>query len=148
MKSVICDLDGTLVDVRSIKHYIEQKPKDLDAFHRYSIGCPANFAVKLAIDSCKYEFSILIVTARQDQYRLNSVLWLNSNCIDYDELYMRKDGDDRPDYEVKSDILDQIITDGYEPIHAYDDNPNIIRLWTERGIETTFVEGFGFDSHE
>jgi len=49
--------------------------------------------------------------------------------------------DHRKDYLVKSDILRQIRA-RFEPIHAWDDNPAIIRLWNEQGIPCTVVPGW------
>ena len=38
----IFDLDGTLVDVNNIRHYVEGKKKNFDLFHKESINCPPN----------------------------------------------------------------------------------------------------------
>jgi hypothetical protein len=51
---------------------------------------------------------------------------------------MRKDGDFRPDYEVKSEILAKIKKQ-WNVIHAIDDNPAVLRLWFENGISTTKI---------
>jgi hypothetical protein len=45
------------------------------------------------------------------------------------------------EYEVKKDMLDTI-RKAYTVIHAWDDNPSIIKLWTEEGIPTTTVPGW------
>ena len=58
-----------------------------------------------------------------------------------DMLMMRGDEDNRPDYEVKKDML-RTIEQAYNVIHAWDDNMNIIRLWQENGIPTTVVPGW------
>jgi hypothetical protein len=65
--------------------------------------------------------------------------------LPYEQMYMRRNGDYRPDYEVKRDILDMIRADGYNPVKAYDDNPNVWDVWEAAGIETVRVEGYGFD---
>ena len=49
-------------------------------------------------------------------------------------FYMRADNDYRPDTEVKSDMLDQMHKDGYNPTMAFDDRPSVIRMWKERGL--------------
>jgi hypothetical protein len=59
---------------------------------------------------------------------------------------MRRDGDFRPDGVVKLEILDMIKEDGYNVIHAWDDNPAVIEVWQSQGIPVTVVEGYGFDS--
>ena len=63
------------------------------------------------------------------------------NKVPSDMLMMRGNEDYRKDYLVKKDMLDTI-RKAYNVIHAWDDNPNIIRLWKEEGIPHTVVEGW------
>lgn len=148
MKAILLDLDGTACDVRSIKHHVEGSVKNLDRYHLESVNCPPNAHVLKLVDEFRNDHAILVVTARDFKYYQSTVIWLDQHNIAYNDIFMRSRGDVRPDYEVKSDMLTEIIKKGYSPVHAFDDNPAIIRLWSEHGIETTFIEGYGFDSHE
>ena len=58
-----------------------------------------------------------------------------------DMLMMRGNEDNRKDYEVKRDMLNTI-RKAYDVVHAWDDNPAIIRLWAEEGIPHTVVPGW------
>lgn len=146
MKAEIFDLDGTLCDVRSIRHYVTGKKKNFHAFHRESVNCPPNPEVVEALNTAhKNGRAILIVTARSFDFAMHSMYWLSLNNIKYDQMYMRRAKDSRPDYIVKKEILKIIKRDGYEPVKAYDDNPNVWDVWEEAGIETVRVEGFGFE---
>jgi hypothetical protein len=49
-------------------------------------------------------------------------------------LFMRKDGDHRPDHQVKSNILDDILAKGWDPIMAFDDRKQVVEMWRARGI--------------
>lgn len=149
--AVIFDMDGTLADVRSIRHHIvppTPKPKgwykDFHAFHSESVSVASNRAVvDHAIRAAVLGNAILIVTARRAMYRHQTAWFLALNGIPSDALYMRGDKDGREDYLVKRDILAQIQS-RYTVIHAVDDNPSVIALWQEHGIPTTVVEGWGF----
>ena len=149
--AVIFDMDGTLADVRSIRHFVgppTPKPKgwkkDFHAFHSRSVDVPANRAVvDHALRASLLGNAIIIVTARAAKYRPHTAWFLALHNIPSDALYMRDDHDLRADYYVKRDILAQI-RKSYNVIHAVDDNPEIIRLWNEEGIPCTVVEGFGF----
>lgn len=149
--ALIVDVDGTLVDVSSIRHYVVPPTpmpkgwyKDFHAFHSHSVTCPPNRAVvDHAIRAHLLGTKVLIVTARRAMYRHATAWWLALNGVPSDALYMRGDKDGREDYLVKKDILDSIRT-RYNVIHAVDDNPSVIALWEEEGIPTTIVEGFGF----
>lgn len=150
--AVIFDMDGTLADVRSIRHLVvppTPKPKgwkkDFHAFHALSVDVPPNRAVvDHAHRASLLGNAVVIVTARAAKYRPHTAFFLAMHNIPSDALYMRANNDNRPDYDVKRDILAQIRT-RYNVIHAVDDNPEVIRLWQEEGIPTTIVEGFGFD---
>lgn len=149
MDAVIYDMDGTLCDVRAIRHHVIGKKKNFHKFHTESVNCPGNMDV---VEAAKADHEagrkVLIVTAREDTFGTHTAFWLAGQGVEYDRMYMRRKGDYRPDGIVKKEILDQIIVDGYNVIKAYDDNPSIWEVWEEAGIETIRVEGFGFEEED
>lgn len=148
-KAVIFDMDGTLANVSSIRHWLERfdeskgrKIKNFDRFHEESVNVPAHSWVVNQAQVCHMlGVAVIIVTARKQRWARHTAMWLALNRVPSDAMFMRGDNDSRPDYEVKSDILDAILRT-WNVIHAVDDNPNIIRLWNERGIPTTIVPGW------
>ncbi len=140
--AIIYDMDGTLTDVRGIRHLVRGKYRNFDAFHRGSYFCPPNEQVRdMALDSNHNGYANIIVTARTETYREVSQAWLDEQGIPFENMYMRADGDFRKDYDVKREILAQILED-YDVLHAADDNPAISQVWAEREIVTTVVPGF------
>lgn len=134
----IFDMDGTLNDVRGVRHYILES-RNFDLFHRASVWCPSNqWVVELAQNG---EPNI-IVTARDTRYEWVTRNWLAKYDVPFLRLYMRAWGDTRKDFVVKQEILDQIRRDGYNPILAVDDNPNVIELWQQNDIPTIVVPGW------
>ncbi len=141
-QAIIFDMDGTLNDVRLVRHFIVDKPKNWELFHRHSYNCPTNpDVVSILRDAVSNNLVILIVTARQEIYRETTEAWLNKHNIPFENMFMRKDGDFRPDYQAKKDILKEIRS-YYDVVHAVDDNPNVRDLWKENDILTTVVPGF------
>ena len=149
-RAVIVDVDGTLVDVTSIRHHVlgmqnpdgSYKRKNFDAFHQDSVNCPPITGTFVEIarwigQGC----AILIVTARSQRYYPQTAWWLAENDVPHDAIYMRTDGDFRKDYIVKKEILERI-RQRYDVVHAIDDNPSVIALWAEEGIGTTVVPGW------
>jgi phosphoglycolate phosphatase-like HAD superfamily hydrolase len=145
-KAIIFDMDGTLADVRGIRHYLRPTPpsrkKDFDAFHSESVDCPPNSAVvNHAMVAHLLGYKILIVTARRHMWRHHTAWWLALHGVPSDMLIMRGDADNRPDYLVKRDML-ATLRRAYTIVHAVDDNPSVIALWNEEGIPTTIIEGW------
>ncbi|MEO6470191.1 MAG: HAD family acid phosphatase [Aeromicrobium sp.] len=138
--AVIFDLDGTLCDVSTTRHFVEGDERDFEAFHSASMECPPHDeVVRAAAAERDTGRAILIVTARSSKWRDYTIKWLDQHGIAYDRLYMRIEADFRADYVIKKDILENIKADGFEPIHAWDDKPKVIALWRENGIAVTEV---------
>lgn len=151
MKStaVIFDMDGTLADVSSIRHHLttfeatkRRVIKHFDKFHAESVNVPPHrHVVNAAQVAHLLGHKILVVTARKHMWRNHTAWWLAMHGVPSDMLMMRGNDDNRKDYEVKKDMLDTI-RQAYNVIHAWDDNPSIIKLWTEEKIPCTIVEGW------
>lgn len=140
--AVIFDVDGTLVDVSSVRHHVMQSPKRFDLFHGEAIDCPPHpEAVELTHAAREAGRAVLIVTARREAWRFHTLLWLHEQGIEHDDIYMRGDRDHRKDYDVKADIL-AMIRRRYDVRLAVDDNPAVIRLWREHGIPTITIPGW------
>jgi predicted secreted acid phosphatase len=144
--AVLVDVDGTLADVTSIRHYLVpeggRKYKDFDAFHRESVNAPPNpEAVRLAHEAHAAGHDVIIVTARRAKWRNHTAMWLALNGIPSVAMFMRADKDGREDVAVKRDFLARI-RQTHEVVHAVDDNPKIIELWISEGIPTTVIPGW------
>jgi uncharacterized HAD superfamily protein len=135
----IFDVDGTLANVDPYLHLVRGSSRDYDAFHEASIDALPNIeVVEMLNDAVADNHAILIVTSRKDKWRGLTSMWLAKNNLRSHALFMRSDEDNRPDYEVKRDILHKI-NNHWKVLHAVDDNPNVIRLWEDNQIPTTKI---------
>ena len=138
-KAYIFDVDGTLANVDPFIHHVRGSNKDYDAFHEASVDALPNFEVVQMLNEAFFDqMHIIIVTSRKEVWRGLTSYWLAKNDIGHHALYMRKDNDNRPDYEVKEDILLEI-KKHWNVLHAVDDNPSVIKLWENYGINTTKI---------
>ncbi len=144
MNAVIVDMDGTLCDVSSIRHYVTGNDRNFDKFHKASLWCPPTpwVAEEVSKFSRDPEWVVIIVTARDARYERETRDWLVKHGIQFDHIYMRGWGDIRPDYIVKQEILDNMREDGYEPLIAFDDNPEVVEVWRRNGIAVRVVPGW------
>jgi hypothetical protein len=135
----IYDVDGTLANVEPYLHYVRGSSRDYDAFHEASIDALPNIDVlEMLNNSVNDGQAILIVTSRKEKWRGLTSMWLAKNNIRSHALFMRSDDDNRPDYEVKKDILNKI-NKYWDVTHAVDDNPSVIALWEDHKIPTTKI---------
>lgn len=143
-------MDGTLVDVSSIRHYVTTalKPdgtyneRNFDEFHKASILCPAIWkTIDIVENYWMKGIDVLVVTARGAQYERTTRDWLYKYSVCYKKLFMRPIGDFRADADVKRDILAEI-RETWDVIHALDDNPNVVKLWKDEGIPVTVIPGW------
>lgn len=141
--AVIFDMDGTLCDVTSIRHYVlDRRRRNYHAFHYLSVFCPPFGWVRSEAKRHHADkVTVLVVTARREEWQALTEQWLMSHDIPYEEVRMRKQDDPRKDKIIKGEILDDLL-ETYDIIHAYDDNPSIIELWRERDIPHTVVPGW------
>jgi hypothetical protein len=64
--------------------------------------------------------------------------------VNYDSMYLRDDGDMRPDDIVKEELLAKIRADGYKPTIAFDDRNQVVNKWRELGINCYQVRAGDF----
>ncbi len=141
--AAIVDVDGTLADVRGIRHHVLTRPKNFDAFHAASAHVPPN---QQALDfaQCHHDAGhiIVVVTARRQRWLDVTRTWLARHMpVPFDGPFHRQDDDLRPDVQVKRDIY-RYLSRHYDIRAACDDNPNVVRLWTDIGIPTEVVPGW------
>lgn len=140
--AAIFDMDGTLADVSSIRHHVMGTGRNFDAFHSASIDVPPiQQAVDLAHQARTDGHDVIVVTARKAKWRSLTSFWLAMHEIPSDALFMRHDFDDRPDSEVKKDILDRI-RQRWNPVLAVDDRPSVCAMWRSQGIPTIVIPGW------
>lgn len=149
MRAAIFDVDGTLCDVSGIRFWVNPDDpkfpgkKNWERFHASAIDCPPNEqALDLYRAAVDDGYKIIVVTARMRQWEIPTKVWLRRHGVAYEKLYMRGYDDYRKDYVVKAEILEMIRDDGYTPVMAVDDNPNVIRLWREQDIRTYIIDGW------
>tara|TARA_B100001939_G_scaffold334663_1_gene335890 strand:- start:20355 stop:20792 length:438 start_codon:yes stop_codon:yes gene_type:complete len=140
MMDVIFDVDGTLMDIEHRRHFVVQRPKDFDAFREATSQDTAKediFAVAKALKAAGHR--IIISSGRNKSQRAVTLKQLMGAGLVFDALYMRSDKDFRPDDEVKSQMLDKMIEDGFNPTMAFDDRQRVVDMWRDRGLTVAQV---------
>lgn len=125
---VIFDLDGTLALMDG-----KRSPFDYAKIYKDNI----NVVVKEQIDFHRTKHRKIIILSGRDDVAMNLTKeWLELHEVYYDEIYMRKDGDNRKDYIVKKEIYEIYIKDKYNVLAVYEDRLGVLAMWAEEGIFT------------
>jgi phosphoglycolate phosphatase-like HAD superfamily hydrolase len=131
----IFDIDGTLADNSHRTHHLLKTPKDWDAYHaNFKMDKPIKVMCQLARGLSAIS-PVICCTGRHEGQRDGTEWWLGRYAdLFFHGLYMRKEGDHRPDHVIKLELLEQIRTDGYEPIMVFDDRNSVVKMWRDAGI--------------
>ena len=131
----IFDLDGTICDVSHRRQYVATKPRNLDAWNRGLMNDVPHPEVKIVYQALRqqYEYDMIVVSGRSDDYKEQTIKWLTDNEIFYDEIYMRKYKDHRDDAVVKGEIADEILKT-HRILGVFDDRKRVVDMWAKRGI--------------
>lgn len=132
-KAVIFDIDGTLADNSERQKYLSELRWDM-FFNEMGNDYPVKEVLELYnLIKNSQQYKMIIVSGRPEKYKKLTEQWLTWNNIYYDDLYMRKDGDQRKDNVIKQEILKHI-KEKYEISFAFDDRKSVVDMWRENGV--------------
>jgi len=140
MKVFICDIDGTIADnshrehlahIKAWDEFFDKCDEDKPIVHMHQLLYALALTHSLTSGAAP---KIIYVTGRPERVRTKTLQWLDKHQFPITRMYMRKDGDHRPDHMVKFQILGQLHVDGYEPILAFDDRNQVVKMWRENAV--------------
>lgn len=136
-RAVVFDLDGTLASVEWRQHHLEAKPKDWDAFFAGIPRDAPNPEVRELWDSVADDVDRLIVTGRPERTRADTEAWLAGHAFAPVPLFMRPEGDRRPDHILKRDLYELLVEPYWDVQLAIDDRPSSMSMWHSLHISVT-----------
>ena len=145
----IFDIDGTIADGSQRLHFFLPKKHDItcDAnldkispdWESFYKDCVNDKPIAPTIDILRtlreHGAKIIVVTGRPEKYMDETMEWLckqlETNCI---SLFMRKNGDHRPDYIVKKEIYDECIKPYHHIDGVFEDRKQCVDMWRRLGL--------------
>jgi len=125
-KVVLVDIDGTVSQRQA------RSPYDMT---RVLEDLPIQPVVNVVF-SLQHAMGIrpVFITARNEVGMADTRRWLR-RWVTYDvELYMRADGDEREDHEVKLELFDKHIRHNYNVRLVLDDRQQVVDMWRSLGL--------------
>lgn len=122
MAAIIVDIDGTIADKGNRDPYDWSKVIE-DTPH-------TNIMILVHMLSAYYE--PIFMSGRSDVCRVDTLKWLNKQAFTKPLLYMRKDGDYRPDTEIKKEMYHQHVVGKWDIRFVLDDRNKVVEMWREQ----------------
>lgn len=118
--AAVFDIDGTLA---LSKH---RGPYD---FEKCETDEP-NLHVIDALFRCAYAgLTIVLLSGRKSEVREHTIRWLDRYGIPHDNLFMRPTDDNRPDFQVKSELFEKHVRGVWDVKEINDDRDQVVDLW-------------------
>ena len=155
---IICDLDGTIANIEHRLHYIKGPKKDWDSFTKACVDDEPHKDVIAILDSlalgmgngCNVcgavEREFYFFSGRSEVVRKETEEWLKKHVPiteDRDwELYMRKEGDYRPDTTIKYEMMYELKITPDDVLCILDDRQCVVDMWRKHGFRCLQVEAW------
>lgn len=137
----IFDIDGTLADISHRLYFIEGEQKDWQSFY---LACSNDKPIESTILQVRalhnYGADIWFWTGRSDIAEQQTLAWLTKSIArewsdNRNKLCMRKEGDHRPDHELKKTWLEAIDQSDRDRLVAiFEDRSRVVQMWRSLGI--------------
>jgi predicted kinase len=129
-KAIIVDIDGTLAYNASGRSPYHWHRVEEDHVHE---------PIKHIVNGFHQSgHQVIIFSGRDSVCRPQTENWLKTHQVNYNELFMRKEGDSRKDTVVKFELF-QLIHLKYNVVLVIDDRPVVCRQWINLGLKTLIV---------
>ena len=139
-QTIIFDVDGTIADVEHRRHFVTQKPADWKSFKSETrFDTPVEWVCDIAKRHIARGDDVAFFSARNESQRgvteTQISEWIGNG---HKGLFLRPDGDFRPDEEFKSDLADKFEEFGGKIDIVFDDRNKVVDMWRARG--TTCIQ--------
>jgi hypothetical protein len=139
MANYIVDIDGTIADTQHRQWTLEGKCQQKNwelFFNMAKDDKPMPHMQQLLQDlTAMGRTRIIYTTGRPERLRLLTTNWLIEHGFPYPRhMYMRADGDRRPDHVIKLLMLEEIRLNWPLITMAFDDRNSVVEMWRMAGI--------------
>lgn len=131
----IVDTDGTVANHEGIRNPYDETKYHLDTVHLH---------VRDVVRALYEKAAIIGLSGRDAAYREVTENWWHDRDIPFDAFFMRPVGDKRVDAVVKYELFKEYIEPNYFVAGAFDDRPQVIRMWRTIGVPV-FDVGTGLE---
>lgn len=137
-KIVIIDIDGTVSHIGEERAALLQdgRPIDLDAFYADAFDDKPVTHVLELVKHLDKKYRLVFCTGRSERARTKTLNWMDKHRVPCktNKLLMRPDDDERPDHEVKPDLIRRHGLRFNEIAFVLEDRKSMVDKWRELGV--------------
>jgi len=127
---IIFDIDGTLA------HKVKRSAYDWKLVGKDTVDSPTAKVMNMLKSSGA---KVIICTGRDGIALYETKKWLDKNNMDYDEIFIREEGNMKPDWLIKEEMWREIAKD-YHIVGMFDDRLQVVRRARSLGLKVFNVE--------
>ncbi len=138
---IIFDIDGTIADVEHRRHFVADGNNDWKSFRKETVfDTPVQWVVDIAKRHIAAGDEVAFFSARNESERTVTESQISRWVGDgHKGVFLRPDGDFRPDEEFKSDLADSFEEMGGKIDIVFDDRNKVVDMWRKRGTPVVQV---------
>lgn len=121
---IIVDVDGTIAINKN------RNPYDWRNAHQDTPNLPIIQIVRQLSEASR----IIYVSGRKEESRSITSDWIDKYVGCVGDLYLRANGDNRPDWVVKKEIYENHIQGRFSVWCVFDDRNQTVEMWRELGL--------------
>lgn len=137
-KCILVDIDGTMALMNGRGPYDWHRVGE-DQPNKPVVDLVHIVADYLPLDGDRWgappeQIEIIFLSGRDGSCQDDTVDWLTSHGFEGATLFMRAEGDMRPDHVVKLELFDKHIRDQYDVQLVLDDRNQVVDMWRRLGL--------------
>lgn len=132
--AIVVDIDGTLAHRVTDRSPYDWQRVGEDAVDENVKQLLESFIGTRTSEPKDGGLAVILLSGRDGEAREETEKWLARNGIPYTDLFMRAEGDNRKDTEIKRELFDEHVRPYYDVRLVIDDRPSVCREWHRMGL--------------
>ena len=129
-KAIIVDVDGTLAEMH------DRGPFEWD---KVGNDKPKKIVIA-AVNGLKAQgYQVIVMSGRDGSCLTQTAEWLVKHGVQFDEFFIRQEGDTRDDRIIKEELFREHVEPHYNVECVIDDRPKVCTMWRKLGLEVLQV---------
>lgn len=147
MSYFIVDLDGTLADNRWRTRFYEAEEQDWELINELSRhDKPYGYMLNVIHGLINMGMTPIFMTARSEKSIDQTRFFLSKYDLDIYKLVMRPIDNNDPDAIMKGDLIEGLLSDGFEITMAIEDNSSVVEMMLMKNIPVLYNKVPGVDA--